>query len=191
MHLKGYCIDHRLLRTRSANSAGPARRARPMTWSLCEARPSAPGLTRRSVRRAVGRPLEALLDPLALGTDGLDEDGHFCTHLGSPFSLARAIGGVNRRTASPCPSATGVRGRKAGVFRPRVPLARFLRTRDARSGGRRVPLSCYAELFSPHDRTFQRLRSAARLRLIYRSFDPGRAAVDCCGKGGARDGSGS
>jgi hypothetical protein len=31
------------------------------------------------------RPLEALLDPLALVADGLDDDGHFCTHLGSSF----------------------------------------------------------------------------------------------------------
>jgi hypothetical protein len=66
-------------------SASPARRARTMTWSLCEARPSAPGLTRKSVRRAVVRPLEALLDPLALLADGLDDNGHFCTHLGSSF----------------------------------------------------------------------------------------------------------
>jgi hypothetical protein len=66
-------------------SASPARRARTMTWSLCEARPSAPGLTRKSVRRAVVRPLEALLDPLAFVADGLDNDGHFCTHLGSSF----------------------------------------------------------------------------------------------------------
>jgi hypothetical protein len=48
-------------------SASPARRARTMTWSFCEARPSAPDLTRKSVRRAVVRPLEALLDPAGLG----------------------------------------------------------------------------------------------------------------------------
>ena len=41
--------------------------------------------TRKSVRRAVVRPLEALLDPLALVADGLDDDWHFCTHFGSSF----------------------------------------------------------------------------------------------------------
>jgi hypothetical protein len=66
-------------------SASPARRVRTMTWSLCEARPSAPGLTRKSVRRAVVRPLETLLDPLALVADGLDDDRHFWIHLGSSF----------------------------------------------------------------------------------------------------------
>src|SRR3984957_14168742 len=84
-------------------SASPARRARTMTWSLCEARPSAPDLTRKSVRRAVVRPLEALLDPLALVADGLDDDGHFCAHLGSSFLWGERIDGVNR----PAPQETG------------------------------------------------------------------------------------
>jgi hypothetical protein len=43
------------------------------------------GSDEKSVRRAVVRPLEALLDPLALVADGLDDDGHYCTHLGSSF----------------------------------------------------------------------------------------------------------
>src|SRR3984885_16147345 len=86
-------------------SASPARRAWTMTWSLCEARPSAPGLTRKSVRRAVVRPLEALLVPLALVADGLDDDRHFCTHLGPPF-----FGASDRRGQSP---------RAAGDRRPR------------------------------------------------------------------------
>jgi hypothetical protein len=80
-------------------SASPARRARTMTWSLCEARPSAPGLTRKSVRRAVVRPLEALLDPLAFVADGLDNDGHFCTHLGSSFLWASDRRGQSPRAA--------------------------------------------------------------------------------------------
>jgi hypothetical protein len=43
LHQKGYCVDHRLLRTGSATSADPS--SRTMTWSLCEARQSAQGLT--------------------------------------------------------------------------------------------------------------------------------------------------
>ena len=115
-------------------SASPARRARTMTWSLCEARPSAPDLTRKSVRRAVVRPLEALLDPLALVADGLDDDGHFCTHLGPPF-----FGASDRRGQSP--RAAGDRPRdsfsqlETTVSRPfrLIPLGRYGRSR---SGGR-------------------------------------------------------
>jgi hypothetical protein len=69
----------------SANLSQSGETRQEMTWSHCEARPSAPDLTRKSVRRAVVRPLEALLDPLALVADGLDDDGHYCTHLGSSF----------------------------------------------------------------------------------------------------------
>src|SRR3984885_4028755 len=57
------------------------------------------------LERAVVRPLEALLDPLALVADGLDDDGHFCTHLGPPF-----FGASDRRGQSP---------RAAGDRRPR------------------------------------------------------------------------
>ena len=32
-----------------------------------------------ALERAVVRPLEAPLDPLAYVADGLDDDGHFCT----------------------------------------------------------------------------------------------------------------
>jgi hypothetical protein len=56
MHLKGYCVDHRLLRTGSANSAGQARRARTMTSWRCEARRSARGL--RPSSTALGSEVE-------------------------------------------------------------------------------------------------------------------------------------
>jgi hypothetical protein len=45
MHPKGYCIDHRLLRTGSANSAAPARRARTAISWRCQAHPSARDLS--------------------------------------------------------------------------------------------------------------------------------------------------
>jgi hypothetical protein len=112
-----------------------------MTWSLCEARPSAPGLTSKSVRRAVVRPLEALLDPLALVADGLDDDGHFCTHLGSSFLWGeRKTGSIAPRRRGPAPKTAsqlettvsrpfslihsvdmdgvGVAGGPIGVYRP-------------------------------------------------------------------------
>ena len=62
------------------------------------------GSERKSVRRAVVRPLEARLDPRALVADGLDDDGHFCTHLGSSFLWGERIdGAIAPRRRGPAP----------------------------------------------------------------------------------------
>ena len=111
-----------------------------MTWSLREARPSAPDLTRKSVRRAVVRPLEALLDPLPSVADGLDDDGHFCTHFGSSFLWGELwTGSIASHRREPVPKTAvqlemtvsrpfawstrsmdgvGVAGGPIGVYRP-------------------------------------------------------------------------
>jgi hypothetical protein len=68
---------------------------------------------------AVVRPLEALLDPLALVADGLDDDGHFCTHFGVLLSLGRAIDGVNR----PAPQGTGAQDSFLNLRRPSLVLS--------------------------------------------------------------------
>ena len=54
MHLKGYCVDHRLLRTAQPISAVQARRARTTIWWRCAGRPSARALRPSSTRFGLG-----------------------------------------------------------------------------------------------------------------------------------------